>query len=201
MMAGMMGSGEMGGMMGMMMGGPSLLNSPNLVPNNAIQLTRSTNLIVVETEDGKALAAMDSRSDGAAEWARYEIPPGISVTPVVSEDLATFIARGDSVTEVAAFGTPAPRWIIQKLLHPVKEQISPAVAHGFVLFQEGQTFYAFSRSVGKWDALKLDGPEPASATINPTDVTVVQGNRLYVFPLGTARWTKEIVVKRASGTT
>jgi RNA polymerase sigma factor (sigma-70 family) len=205
MMAG--GNGGMGGGMGGMMAGMmgmswAMKNSPNLADlSQPIPLLRMGQILVVETDDGKGLAAMNTQSASGAEWKRYDCAPGVSALPIGNSDVLTFAARGESVAEVAAFSAYHADWVKQRLLNPVREQISPAVGRSLALFQEGNNFYAFSASAGKWDVLKLDGGEKARATLDQTDITVQQGNRVYVFPLQTARWSKGIAVKRPAGLT
>ena len=50
------------------------------------------------------------------------------------------------------------------------------------------------RSRGTWGVLHLEGNEEATATTSPTDIEVVQGNRLYVFSLKKGEWSKGVAV-------
>jgi len=192
--------GMMAGMMGMMAGPASepLKNSPNLASAaEQAPLYRIGRIVLAETADGKSLVAMNTQSEDL-DWIRYDLPAGVSITPIVNAEVATFAAKGDLVSEVAAFSAMTGTWVRQKLLSPIKEQIAPAVGQGTVLFQEGNNFYAFSARAGKWDTLRLDGPEKPHASLNPSDITVQQGNRVYLFSPDGGRWSKGIALKAAA---
>jgi hypothetical protein len=198
----MAGFGGAGGMMGAMMGpAPApLKNAPSLADfRDPIPLFRAGPIALLETADGMALAAMNTKT-GDGQWKRYAHGAAVMLTPLGSADLVTFLARGENVTEVAAFSglRGNTEWAAQRLIHPVKEQIAPAIGPGSVLFQEGNNFYAFSALQAKWGVLQLGPEEKARAELHETDITVQQGNRVYVFPLGLAKWSQGIAMKPLS---
>ena len=59
----------------------------------------------------------------------------------------------------------------------------------------GNDFYAFSAATGKWGVLHLEGDEKAQAVLSPSDVQVLQGNKLYVFGVKGGEWSKGVAVK------
>ena len=121
---------------------------------------------MVQSADGKGVAAMSTEA-GNGEWKRYEHPAGQTTTPLAGPDVLTFVMKGETITEIAAFSATTGEWATQRLLKPVKEQISPVVGPGCALFQEGNNFYAFSAQKGQWDVLSLpDGEKPRASSLH-----------------------------------
>ena len=103
--------------------------------------------------------------------------------------------KGETISEIAAFSSSTGEWATQRLLNPTKEQICPVVGTGLVLFQEGNNFYAFSAGDGPLGRAQLPGGEKPRAAVSSSDITVQQGNKIYVFPLKLAKWSKGIAMK------
>jgi RNA polymerase sigma factor (sigma-70 family) len=165
-------------------------NYPNLSdPRKPIPVFQVPSILMVETPDGKGLAAMNTAESG--EWKRYDVPPGQTAMPIAGPGILCLCMKGETITEIAAF---ADGWVPQRLLHPVREEIWPVVGPGAALYQAGNTFYAFSAAAG-WGVLELQDGEKPRAQLGPSEILVQQGDRLYVFPLRTARWSKGIAMK------
>ena len=130
-------------------------NSPNLAgPRDPYPVFGSQSILMVESADGKGVAAMSTEA-GNGDWKRYKHPAGQTAIPLAGPDVLTFVVKGETITEIAAFSATTGEWATQRLLKPVKEQISPVVGPGCALFQEGNNVYAFSAQKGHWDVLSL----------------------------------------------
>jgi hypothetical protein len=170
-------------------------NSPNMAaPQDPIPVLRSQFILVVESPDGKGFAAMSTEA-GNGDWKRYELPAGQTATPIVGGDVATFVMFGETITEIAAFSAAIGEWAPRRLLKPIKEQISPSFGVGCALFQEGNNFYAFSVERGHWDVLSLQEGEKPRAGFSTTDITVQQGDQIFVFLPKQAKWSKGVSAK------
>ena len=102
--------------------------------------------------------------------------------------------KGKTIDHVAAFSPYTGNWSMQHLLKPIEGEINPAVGLGCALYQAGNDFYAFSAQKGSWGVLHLEGDEEATAPMSPTDIEVMQGNRLYVFSLKQGEWSKGVAI-------
>ncbi len=170
-------------------------NSPSMADiRDPIPVFRSSSIILVENPDGKGFAAMSTETEDG-EWKRYELPPGQKATPIAGIDVLALLMKGESINEVAAFSPRTGEWASRRLLKPINEQICPIIGPGEALYQEGNNFYAFSAQAGRWDVLSLPEGEKPRASCSPTDITVQQGDRIYVFPLKLAKWSKGIAMK------
>ncbi len=171
-------------------------NSPNLSSHrDPNPVFGSQSILMVESPDGKGVAAMSTEA-GNGGWKRYERPAGQTAIPIAGPDVLTFAIKGETITQIAAFSATTGEWATQRLLKPVKEQISPVVAPGCALFQEGNNFYAFSAKKGLWDVLSLgDGEKPRAANLASSYITVQQGDQIFVFPFKQAKWSKGIRTK------
>jgi RNA polymerase sigma factor (sigma-70 family) len=177
----------------------SFKNVPNLADyRDPIPVFRSQSILVVETADGKGFAAMSTEQRNGVwngEWQRYAPPEGQTATPIAANDVVALTMKGETITEIAAFSAASGEWTTQRLLKPIKEQLSPVVGPGCALYQEGNSFYAFSAVLGKWDVLSLPEGEKPRAACSATDVTVQQGDQIFVFPFKVAQWSKGIAMK------
>jgi hypothetical protein len=100
--------------------------------------------------------------------------------------------RGETIDQVAAFSAASGKWHTQHLREPIKDEITPAIGPGSVLYQAGNDFYAFSAQTALWGVLHLEGKEPAKASISPLDIEVLHGNQLYVFSLTSGKWSEGV---------
>ncbi len=170
-------------------------NSPNLsAPRDPYPVFGTQSILMVRSADGKGVAAMSTEA-GNGDWKRYERPAGQTAIPLAGADVLTFVMKGETITEIAAFSATTGEWATQHLLKPVKEQISPVVAPGCALFQEGNNFYAFSARKGIWDVLSLRDGEKPRANLSTSYITVQQGDQIFVFPFKQAKWSKGIRTK------
>jgi RNA polymerase sigma-70 factor (ECF subfamily) len=149
---------------------------------------------MVESPDGKGFTVMSSEA-GNGDWKRYELPVGQTASPLAGADVLSFIIKGATIFEVAAFSATTDEWATQRLLRPINKQIAPVIGPGCALFQEGNNFYAFSAQKGRWDVLSLPDQEKLRAQLSTTDITVQHGDQIFVFPLKQARWSKGIHMK------
>ena len=175
-----------------------LKNSPNLADfRDPIPVLRSQSILVIESPDGKGVAAMSTEFEHFEnnDWKRYQFPTGQTATPIMSNDVLALMMKGETVTEIAAFSAMTGEWKTQRLLNPIKQQIVPVVGLGCALFQEGNNFYAFSAQKGLWGVLSLQGGEKPRASLSGTDIMVQQGNQIFVFPYKLAKWLKGISAK------
>jgi hypothetical protein len=127
-------------------------------------------------------------------WRKIELPPGTRAQPIAGSDVAALMIKGKTIDHVAAFSPYTGSWNKQHLLKPIAGEINPAVGQGCALYQAGNDFYAFSAKKGSWGVLHLEGNEEAKAAISPTDIEVMQGNRLYVFSLMQGEWSQGVEV-------
>jgi len=181
--------------LGPMGGARSRKNSPNLTgPRSNFYMVKSSGIVVVESPDRSAMEAMSLETDfaGAEVWQRLAIPDGITATPIVSADTMALYLKGKSIDHVAAFSAYTGEWRTQHLLKRAEEQIIPVIGPGSALYQVGNDFYAFSAKKGTWGVLHLEGKEEATSSLSTTDVSVVQGNRLYIFGLKQGKWSKGV---------
>ncbi len=170
-------------------------NSPNMADSqDPIPVVRLGSIRMVESPDGKAFAAM-SVEHGDGEWRRYELPAGQTASWNAQGDVLTFFMRGETISEIAAYSALTDHWAIQRLLKPVKEGISPVLGPDCALFQEGNNFYAFSAQKGAWGVLSLPDGEKPRAQHTPGEITVQQGDQVFVFPVKHAKWSKGISAK------
>jgi RNA polymerase sigma factor (sigma-70 family) len=180
------------------MGGTRPKNSPNLMgsPSNYYMI-KSSGIVVVESPDRTAMQAMSLETDlaGAAVWQRLAVPAGITATPIVSNDTMALMLKGKTIDQIAAFSAYTGEWRTQNLLKPAEELITPVIGPGSALYQVGNDFYAFSAKKGTWGVLHLEAKEEGSSTLSPTDVSVVQGNRLYIFGLKQGEWSKGVEMR------
>jgi hypothetical protein len=160
-------------------------------------MVKSSGIVVVESPDRTAMQAMSLATDfaGAEVWQRLAVPAGITATPIVSADTMALFLKGKSIDHVAAFSAYTGEWRTQDLLKPAEEQISPVIGPGSALYQVGNDFYAFSAKKGTWGVLHLEGKEEATSSLSTTDVSVVQGNRLYIFGLKQGKWSKGVEMR------
>lgn len=168
-----------------------LKNSPNLTGvRDQYPMVRTGSILMVETPD-HGFAAI-SETSGRGEWRRYKPPAGQTATWIAGADVLSFMMKGDTITEIAAFSAETDQWATQKLLKPATEQISPVIGPGCALFQEGNNFYAFSAPKGAWDVLSLPEGEKPVASLSGTDVIVQQGDTIHVFPIKLGKWSQGI---------
>ena len=85
-------------------------------------------------------------------------------------------------------------WSKQHLLKPVEGKIGPMIGPGCALYQSGNDFYAFSGLTGKWGVLHLEGDAKSQGMISTHDISVQQGNKLYVFSLKHGEWSKGVAI-------
>jgi len=145
----------------------------------------------VESPDGTSLRAKSLETD-QGNWQSLALPPGVKLIPIAGGDVLALILRGKEINHIAAFSAVTGKWHMEHLLRPIKEEITPAIGPGSVLYQAGNDFYAFSPQKGLWGVLHLEDKEPAKASISPTDIEVLQGNRLYVFSLKSGKWSEGV---------
>ncbi len=129
-------------------------------------------------------------------WQRLSLPPEITAQPVLTNDVAALVMKGKAIDHVAAFSMYTGEWSPQHLLKPVEGEISPIIGPGCALYQAGNDFYAFSARPGKWGVLHLEGDAKATGMISTHDISVYQGNKLYVFNLKHGQWSKGVAVYR-----
>jgi len=169
-------------------------NLPTLTgPRDSLPVFRTGSILLVESPDRTTLEAMSLESDNP-DWRRLTIPPGVKLLPIFGSDALAFILRGKEIDHIAAFSAVTGEWHMQHLLTPIKEEISPAIGPGSVLYQAGNDFYAFSSQKGVWGVLHLDGSEKPKAQLSSTDIEVLQGDRLYVFSLRLGKWSKGVAM-------
>jgi RNA polymerase sigma factor (sigma-70 family) len=161
-------------------------NAPNLIdPRHPLGVVRSSSILVVQSPDRTAIEAMslDAGDQAAASWQRFTIPPGVSASPLLNQDCLALHLRGKTIDHVAAFSRSTGEWKVQRLLKPAQEELTPYLLLGGVIYQVGNDVYAFSARTGTWGVLHLEGEEKPRVAPSPTDIEVLQGNRLYVFSL------------------
>jgi RNA polymerase sigma factor (sigma-70 family) len=170
-------------------------NSPNLAGRrDPSPIFGTQSILMVKSADGKGVAAMSTEA-GNGDWKHHEFPTGETAMPLAGPDVLTFFMLGETITEVAAFSATTGEWATQRLLEPIKEQISPVVGPGCALYQEGNNFYAFSARLGLWDVLVLRDGEKPRAILSTSYITVQQGDQIFVFPFKQAKWSKGISAK------
>jgi RNA polymerase sigma factor (sigma-70 family) len=168
-------------------------NSPNIdFPGNLASI-RTASMVLVESADRTAWEALSLEIEHP-DWSKVKLPDGTTAQPIAGSDIAALMLKGKRIERVAAFSPYTGAWSMQQLLKPVEEEITPVVGPGSALYQAGDDFYAFSARRGTWGVLHLEGHEKATVTTSPTDVEVIQGNRLYVFSLKQGEWSKGVAV-------
>jgi hypothetical protein len=168
-----------------------LKNSPNLVePRKGLPVFHVGSILLVESPDRTAWEGMSLETQDSS-WRRLQLPPGTTASPIVGSDVVALAIKGKSIDHVAAFNGG---WAVQHLLKPVEGEMNPAVGPGSALYQADHDFYAFSVKAGKWGVLHLEGGEEAKAAMSPTDIEVLQGNKLYVFSLARGEWSKGVAI-------
>ncbi len=75
---------------------------------------------------------------------------------------------------------------------PTSGTISPVIGPGCALYQIENDFYAFSAKTGKWGVLHLEDDKKPTSAVSPTDISVFQDDRLYIFPLKSGVWSRGI---------
>jgi len=168
-------------------------NSPNMDKRKVLPSIRTASMVLVESPDRTAWEAMSLEIEHPA-WRKIELPPGTTAQPLAGSDIAALMIKGKTIDHVAAFSPYTGNWSMQHLLKPIEGEINPAVGPGCALYQAGKDFYAFSARKGTWGVLHLEGAEEPEAAISPTDIEVMQGNRLYVFSLMQGEWSQGVAV-------
>src|SRR5579883_1979215 len=166
-----------------------LKNMPTLAVGG-LPVLRTASLLLVESPDRTAWEGMSLETRDST-WKRLQLPPGMTATPIVGTDIVALAIKGKSIDHVAVFNRG---WAVQHLLKPVEGEINPVVGPGSALYQADHDFYAFSAVAGKWGVLHLEGGAEAKAAISPTDIEVLQGNKLYVFSLARGEWSKGVAI-------
>jgi RNA polymerase sigma factor (sigma-70 family) len=174
-------------------------NAPTLADyGDPIPVFGTGSILLVETQDGKALEARSVDSEDVA-WQKLVIPPGLRVTPIAGEDTLALLYKGESINQVAAFSAYTGEWSTVQLVEPVRETIAPVLGPGSALYQAGNVFYAFSSQKGAWDVLHLPAgqnpDEKPRSSLSPKYISVQHGNRLYVFSLKHGKWSKGATMK------
>lgn len=183
------------------MGGPgdmvgvTAFGTPNSDLRGGLYTLKSSSIILALSEDQRAWEAMSLEGEKAT-WQRLALPPEITADPVLANDVAALMMKGKKIDHVAAFSMYTGEWSPQHLLKPVEGQISPMVIPGCALYQAGNDFYAFSARPGRWGVLHLEGDTKSTATLSTGDISVYQGNKLYVFNLKHGQWSKGVAVYR-----
>jgi RNA polymerase sigma factor (sigma-70 family) len=170
-------------------------NAPKIERNKHFVQLRTDSMVLVQSPDRTAWMAM-SLQHVQPQWATFKLPRGTTAEPVAAWDVAALAIKGKTISTVAAFSTFRGTWIPQTLLKPVEEEINPAIGPGWALYQAGNDFYAFSAAKGSWSVLHLEGPEEASVNTTPTDLEVLQGNKLYVFVIKQGVWSQPVEIYR-----
>jgi RNA polymerase sigma factor (sigma-70 family) len=168
-------------------------NAPNLDSRKVLPSIRTASMVLVESPGRTAWEALSLAIEHPA-WRKIELPPGTRAQPIAGNDIAALMIKGKSIEHVAAFSPYTGNWSMQHLLKPIEGEINPVVGQGCALYQAGNDFYAFSAKKGSWGVLHLEGNEEAKAAISPTDIEVMQGNRLYVFSLMQGEWSQGVAV-------
>ncbi len=160
-------------------------NAPNMIDPNQVPMLRAASILVVQSPDRKAIQAMslDAGDQDAASWQKFTIPPGVSASPIISADTLALVLKGRTIDQVAAFSRQTGEWKVQRLLKPAEDELAPYLSPGGAIYQVGNDVYAFSARTGTWGVLHLEGEEKPRVAIYPTDIEVLQGNRLHVFSL------------------
>jgi RNA polymerase sigma factor (sigma-70 family) len=174
-------------------------NAPTLADfRDPIPVFGTGSILLVETQDGKALEARSVDSEDVA-WQKLAIPAGLKVTPVAGEDTLALMYKGESIAQLAAFSAYTGEWSTVQLVEPVHEEIAPAVGPGSAVYQAGNIFYAFSSQKGAWDVLQLpagrNANEKPRANLSTKYISVQQGDQLYVFSLKHGKWSKAATMK------
>jgi RNA polymerase sigma factor (sigma-70 family) len=172
-----------------------LKNAPNIDMRLVLPSIRTATMVLVESPNRTEWEVLSLAIDRPA-WRKFELPPGTTAQPIAGSDVAALMIKGKTIGHVAAFSPYSGDWTKQQLLKPIADEINPVVGPGCALYQAGNDFYAFSAKKGTWGVLHLEGNEEAKAAITPTDIEVMQGNRLYVFSLMQGGWSQGVAVYR-----
>jgi hypothetical protein len=157
-------------------------------------------IIAVAPKDHRSISAMVSNY---GVWQEYRALEGTSITPVLAPDVLALVVEGDEVREVAAFHSPSltlnwrnppGTWARQALRRPAKGPVQPVVGPGWAYYRVGGDVYAYSGMMNGWDALYLDGPERPKVATSTTAILVEHAETLYVFNLGSGKWSKGLKV-------
>jgi RNA polymerase sigma factor (sigma-70 family) len=168
-------------------------NAPNIDMRKVLPSIRTASMVLVESPDRTAWEALSLAIEHPA-WRKIELPSGTTAQPIAGSDIAALMIKGKTIDHVAAFSPYSGHWTKQHLLKPIADEINPVVGPGCALYQVGNDFYAFSAKKGSWGVLHLEGDEEAKAAISPSDIEVMQGNRLYVFSLMQGEWSQGVAV-------
>jgi RNA polymerase sigma factor (sigma-70 family) len=168
-------------------------NLPNLDSRGVLPSIRTGTMVLVQSPDRTAWEAMSLYIEHPA-WRKIEVSPGTTAQPIAGSDVAALMIKGKTIDHVAAFSPYSGSWSTQHLLKPIADEINPVVGQGCALYQAGNDFYAFSAKKSSWGVLHLERNEEAKAAISPTDIEVMQGNRLYVFSLMQGEWSPGVAV-------
>ncbi|MHB1557531.1 MAG: RNA polymerase sigma factor [Isosphaeraceae bacterium] len=191
------GAGGMAGMMGSFTPAPPGKNYPNMVdPRHPMPVFRTQDILVVESPDRRSIQAMSlaAGDQDHAVWSKFTLPPGVTATRMSSFDTLAPIWKGKRIDQVAAFSRYTGVWAVQKLNRPAEEELTPYLAPGGAIYQVGNDVYAFSARKGTWGALHLEGTEKPRVSASPSDIEVLQGNKLYVFSIKHGQWSPGVEI-------
>lgn len=110
-------------------------------------------LIVVQVPGKNSIAAYSAERGG---WQTYEVPPGVTATPVADVNAILLQLQGETIQELAGFSAFTGRWHRHPLREPFNGKISPAVGSEFGWCLVGRDLYAFSYKAGRWDMIEVE---------------------------------------------
>jgi hypothetical protein len=187
--------GPIAGVGGGMGGGMATSESANFAGAGQLNLIRSSSIILAQSADQTAWEAISLEGE-RADWQRLSLPPGITAVPIMANDVAALMLKGKAIDHVAAFSMYTGTWSRQHLLKPVEGKISPIVGPACVFYQVGNDFYAFSARPGKWGVLHLEGDAKSTGMLSTHDISVLQGDKMYVFNLKRGEWSQGVAIYR-----
>ncbi len=180
-----------------------LKNTPRMMDGRRLPMIRTASMILVEAADRTTWEAMSlvtgPMRTGIVDWSKFTLPPGTTAQPVASDNIAALAIKGKRIDSVAVFSPDRTAWMAQSLIRPIEDEINPIVGPGYALYQAGNDFYAFSASAptaNPWGVLHLEeGEEAKVVSMGSGAIEVMQGNRLYVFSLKRAEWSKGVAIR------
>lgn len=111
----------------------------------------------------------------------------LEVNPIVGPGIVGLDLKGPKITRIAASGANGV-WRTQELRESVEGHASPIVVPGVVSYCLGRYVYAFSSKASRWDVVELPEGVQADSLLDPSNMTIRDGDHMYKFSVETGKW-------------
>ncbi len=117
----------------------------------------------------------------------YKSPKGVTITPVLQNELLGLVFEGPKITELAAFNTMSGTWSVHTLADPASGKVEPMIASDYILYPIGRRVYACT-SFGKWDSVEFKGKPVVADT--PFGPSFQDDSQLFAFDVRMGAWKR-----------